>query len=236
MLSKYPLDPEFFDVPDSGTPIESTLLLRIANIIMKRKAKKISADGDNVTEKNMKLPGYKGIPIRARFFSPAHVGIALPCIVNFHGGAFVGEGMPHQINYCLQFAKHAKCKVLFVEYHVALSHPFPTPVEDCYAALNWVFENAADLGIDPEQVAVFGDSAGGSLAAAVCQMARDRGTKLPCFQMLIYPVTDSRMITESAQKYVDVPEFNALGNRLMWKLYLKNGDFGMSQYAAPPAC
>lgn len=233
MLSKYPLDRDFFDIPDSKAPSESTLLLRIGNILLKRNAKKVKADGIKVREEKIRFPGYNGKKIKARFFSPTDADEKLPCILNFHGGAFVGEGMPHQVNYCLNFAEQLKCKVMFVEYRVAIDHPFPTPVEDCYAALEWVYKNSEKLGVDTEKVAVFGDSAGGSLAAAVCHMAKDRAIKMPCFQMLIYPVTDSGMSTESAKKYVDVPEFNALGNKLMWKLYLKNGDFGTPQYAAP---
>lgn len=233
MNSKYPLHPDFSDIKDSGKPKASWLLFKLGNMLLRSQEKKVKADGERVKEETVSIPGYKGAKIRVRVFSPAGSSDALPCVLNFHGGAFVGTGMPHQIKYCLHFAEELKCRVVFVDYRLALEHPFPVPVEDCYAALCWVTENAGKLNIDPKRIAVFGDSAGGALAAAVCQMARDRGVSLPCFQMLIYPVTDSSQSSESAKKYTDVPEFNAQGNKLMWKLYLKNGDFGMPEYAAP---
>lgn len=86
--------------------------------------------------------------------------------------------------------------------------------EDCYAALRWTFENAEGLNIDKTKIAVGGDSAGGALAAAVCQMAKDRGTDKPLFQFLVYPVTDSRMKTESCKKYTDTPIIINAGNYL----------------------
>lgn len=233
MKSKYPLDPEFADIPDLENNNSSRLALNMGNVLLKLQARQAKADNVSVTQRDEKIPGYLGKKIKVRIFSPVGEDGELPCIVNFHGGAFVGTGMRHQLRYCINFAEHARCRMIFVDYRLALRHPFPVPVEDCYAALVWTYENAERLGIDRERVAVFGDSAGGSLAAAVCQMARDRGSRIPCFQMLIYPVTDSTQTSNSVKRFTDTPGFNSVGNEAMWRYYLANGDFGMPQYAAP---
>ena len=83
--------------------------------------------------------------------------------------------------------------MLVVDYRIAPEHPHPTPVEDCYAALRWLADNAATLGVDPARIAVMGDSAGGGLAAGVCLLARDRGGPPVAQQLLIYPMLDDRM-------------------------------------------
>jgi acetyl esterase/lipase len=85
--------------------------------------------------------------------------------------------------------------MLVVDYRVAPEHPHPTPVEDCYAALGWLAENAAALTVDAARFAVMGDSAGGGLAAGVCLLARDRGGPAVAQQLLIYPMLDDRTTT-----------------------------------------
>ena len=85
--------------------------------------------------------------------------------------------------------------MLMVDYRVAPEHPHPTPVEDCYAALRWLADNATTLGVDPARIAVMGDSAGGGLAAGVALLARDRGGPALAQQLLIYPMLDDRAQT-----------------------------------------
>src|SRR5258705_4180686 len=89
--------------------------------------------------------------------------------------------------------------MLVVDYRVAPEHPHPTPVEDCYAALRWLTENASALGVDRTRIAVMGDSAGGGLAAGVSLLARDRGGAPLPPQLLIYPMLDDRTQTPDPQ-------------------------------------
>ena len=165
MNSKYPLHPDFAHIKDSKKNPESKLLLRVGNVLIRSQANKVRADGIEVVEERRMIPGYEGAQIKIRVYSPVGVKEPLPCVVNFHGGAFVGDLMAHQIGYCLTFAKEVPCKVVAVEYRLALDYPFPYGVEDCYAGLQWVIQNAGILGIDPKRVSVFGDSAGDALAA-----------------------------------------------------------------------
>jgi acetyl esterase/lipase len=83
--------------------------------------------------------------------------------------------------------------MLVVDYRIAPEHPHPTPVEDCFAALRWLADNAAKLGVDPTRICVMGDSAGGGLAAGVCLLSRDRGGPPVALQLLIYPMLDDRI-------------------------------------------
>jgi acetyl esterase/lipase len=89
--------------------------------------------------------------------------------------------------------------MLVVDYRVAPEHPHPTPVEDCYAALRWLTENASALSVDPTRIAVMGDSAGGGLAAGVSLLARERGGPHIAQQLLIYPMLDDRSHTPDPQ-------------------------------------
>lgn len=104
---------------------------------------------------------------------------------------------------------------------------------DACAALRYAWDNAAALGIDRMRLAVGGDSAGGALAAGCAQWARDCAGIGLCFQLLLYPVTDCRMQTDSMRRGRDTPLWNARLNRRMWRLYLRGGAGDHPSWAAP---
>jgi acetyl esterase len=133
-----------------------------------------------------------GGSIAIRIYTPptAVPGRALPVIVGFHGGGFVGGSLDTYEGTARYLCRHAEAIVVAVGYRRPPEHKFPTAVEDAYAAVSWAAENAASFGGDPSRIAVTGDSAGGNLAAVVCLLARDRGTPRIAFQALFYPVTD----------------------------------------------
>lgn len=129
--------------------------------------------------------------ISARLYRPSNDG-PLPVHLYFHGGGFwAGEAELFDIP-CGRVAVDAECAVLSVNYRLAPEHPFPVPVEDCYAALVWLFENAARLGLDGDRISIGGASAGGGLAAAVTLLARDRGGPRIRLQVLEVPAVDLR--------------------------------------------
>jgi acetyl esterase len=125
--------------------------------------------------------------------------------------------------------------IVSVDYRLAPEHPFPAPVEDCYAALQWVAKNAGELGIDPERIGIGGESAGGGLTAGTVLMARDRGGPDLCFQLLGIPELDDRLDTESMRDYVDTPLWNRPNAIYSWTAYLgtEPGGDDVSPYAAP---
>jgi len=109
-------------------------------------------------------------------------------VVFFHGGGFTIGSLTSHDPACRLLAASSGCMVAAVDYRLSPENPFPTPIEDCLAAYNWLVEHAAELGINQERVAVCGDSAGGTISAVLCQLLRGRGG--PCLQALIYPATD----------------------------------------------
>lgn len=116
-----------------------------------------------------------------------------PALLHIHGGGMVigsARQMPHGPS---NLAASIGVPVASVEYRLAPETPFPGPQEDCYAALLWLAANSAELGIDPQRIGVTGESAGGGLAAAVAQMARDRSGPKLAAQILIYPMLDHRV-------------------------------------------
>jgi acetyl esterase len=116
-----------------------------------------------------------------------------PALLHIHGGGMVigsAKQMPHGPS---NLAASLGVPVASVDYRLAPETPFPGPQEDCYAALLWMAANSAELGIDPQRIAVTGESAGGGLAAAVAHIARDRGGPKLAAQILIYPMLDHRV-------------------------------------------
>lgn len=116
----------------------------------------------------------------------------LPAILAIHGGGFV-LGKPEMADdYLADLADELGAMIVAVDYRLAPEHPFPIPLEDCYSALGWLFENCHELGLDPRRLVVMGHSAGGGLAAALALIARDRGQYSLAGQVLIYPMLDHR--------------------------------------------
>jgi len=135
--------------------------------------------------------------IRLRVYRPDASASVLPGIVYFHGGGWVVGDLDTHDNTCRLLADRVNARVVAVDYRLAPEHRFPAAPEDCYAALLWVHQNAAELGINPSRIAVAGDSAGGNLAAAVAIMARDRNGPKLAAQILAYPALEYMSQTAS---------------------------------------
>lgn len=179
------------------------------------------------------IDGYDGGKIKVYIMSPKEKTVNMPCIVYYHGGGFVYGASSNHYYLCKEYALKSKCKIIFVDYRLAPKYQFPIPAEDCFMAYRWTIDNAEKLGIDKTRIAIGGDSAGGCLTAAVALIARDRGLMAPLFQMLIYPVTDRRMITESMKNFVDTPMWNGRLSVKMWEGYLGSGEHEHIEYASP---
>jgi acetyl esterase len=157
----------------------------------------------------------------------------LPVLVYYHGGGWVRGTLDTHDELCRSLAAGAGCLVVSVGYRRAPEHPFPAPLEDCYAATEWVADHAAALDVDPDRVAVAGDSAGGNLAAAVPLLARERDGPRLAGQVLIYPVTDHAFDTASYEENAEGYLLSRRSMRWYWDQYLDSTVQGANPFASP---
>ena len=174
---------------------------------------------DAVARSDHVIPGPAGAPdVAVRVHRPKAVSEELPCIYSIHGGGYVlGTYDMDDLRFD-NWSPSLGVVGVSVEYRLAPETPYPGPLEDCYAGLKWVFDNAEALGVDRDRIGISGASAGGGLAAALALLARDRGELPIAFQMLIYPMIDDRLVTPSSQW--QVPIWSPSNNEFGWRCYL----------------
>ena len=170
---------------------------------------------------------------RALVYRPKGAVAPLPCVINFHGGGWV-QGNPEQSGWLAsRVAVRNKVVVISTDYRLGPEDPFPAGVEDCRDAVDWVVRNADDLGINPERIAVMGDSSGGNLAAVVALLARDAGGPPIRAQVLIYPSVEMYDKWPSEIRHAEAPVLTSRNMRAFGHLYL--GDqYGTEDFRASP--
>ena len=228
-MLKYSINKELLEITKQKAP-SNIKLYPLISFAMKYMFK--CKTDDDVDVLQYEIAGYRDAKIKTYVIEPKGCKEILPCIVYFHGGGFILRASAAHYKIAKWYAQKVKCKIVYVDYRLAPKHPFPIPVEDCYSAYQWTILNADKLGIDKNKIGIGGDSAGGNLAASVTTMLKDRKQKLPVGAMLIYPVMDRRMKTESMKRYIDTPVWNAKLSKMMWKAYLKDTNADV-KYASP---
>lgn len=152
---------------------------------MQRQAQNLNAPKD-VMATDLKVDGAAG-PIGARLYTPAGAGKTTPGLVYFHGGGFAIGDLETHDGHCRRLAAYSGYRVLAIDYRLAPEHPFPAGHDDCLAATKWAFDHAAEIGFDPERIAVGGCSAGGNLAASISIDLKNDPKRKLAFQLLLYP-------------------------------------------------
>ena len=179
---------------------------------------------------DMEVAGPDG-PVPVRIYWPS-AEPNLPILLWYHGGGWVIGTLDLADSTARRLASLGQCIVISVDYRLAPEHPYPAGRDDSYAALVWAYQNAKRFGGDSSRIAVGGDSAGGTLATVVAAMARDRAGISLAFQVLIYPVCDAAMNTESFRvnrTFGLTPEAMAW----FWDHYLPTGTDRADPYISP---
>jgi acetyl esterase len=146
--------------------------------------------------RDLVIPRKVGSDVRARLFRPHDAGVA-PLVVWAHGGSWVRVTVDLVDGYFRFFARRSGCVILAVDYELAPESQFPGAVEEVYAAARWAQEHAAELGCDPDRIAIAGESSGGNLTAAVTLLNRARREVTFAHQLLLLPVLDARFASRS---------------------------------------
>jgi acetyl esterase len=173
--------------------------------------------------RDLEIPGPGG-GIPARLYLPG-TGSGYPLFIFLHGGGWVIGGLESADNMARFICRHAECAVLSVDYCLAPENAFPAGLEEVFTAIKWAAEHAADLGADPTRMLVGGDSAGGNLAAATAQMARDKGSPKITGQVLFYAALDGT--------HLNTPSFKEFGEKPLG-LPKRDVEWYLEQYTPEP--
>ncbi len=192
-------------------------------------------EGSGVAWREERFTAPQGHELTVRIYTPEGMEGILPAILHIHGGGYVMGSVATNHLSNIELTALVRAVVVSVDYRLAPETRAPGSVEDCHAALCWLRDEAARIGIDPARIAIRGESAGGGLAAALALLARDRGGPAIACQNLIYPMLDDRTcITRNAPHlgaFVWTPQANAFG----WSALLgrQPGSADISPYEAP---
>jgi acetyl esterase/lipase len=236
MSSRYLVDPELLGVLDvfPKEQFSTATLAAIRAVQLPFAVDEGAVPKVSLTERS--VPGPAGAPdVGVLIFAPREFHAPTPCIVHMHGGGYVvGSAASVAPSLCMLSAA-LECVIVSVNYRLAPETHFPGNIEDCYAALAWVFEQASELHVDPGCIGVKGESAGGGLAAALALLARDRAEFRIAFQHLDAPMLDDRTCLNKdpnpfAGEFIWTPQHNAFG----WSslLGVAPGSADISSYAA----
>ncbi|MGW0178973.1 alpha/beta hydrolase [Nocardia sp. NPDC003345] len=172
--------------------------------------------------------------VTVRVFRPAGVTGPAPGLLFVHGGGYVIGNAAMGDRFCRMVADRLGVVAASVEYRLAPEHPYPTPLDDCYAGLRWL---AGQSQVDPGRLAVAGESAGGGLAAALTLLARERGEIRLAFQLLSYPMLDDRTSARAEGDPRRLRMWSRRNNRFGWSSYLGAAAAGeIPDLAAPGRC
>ena len=162
----------------------------------------------------------RGGDIPIRIYRPEGAESPSPCVVYLHGGSFFKGSLDSADTVAWGVADETGAVVVSVDYRLAPQHPFPAGLEDCHAVVSHLAEHGEAFGVQGERLALWGDSAGGNLAAATCLLARDRGGPRIMAQALNYPCLTDELTSDSYVRYAESPGLVTANMDTGWGHYL----------------
>ena len=193
----------------------------------------ITGGGKVLTSRTVRIKTEAGT-MKTRILQPRKKEGPVPGILWIHGGGYISGGTYMADLSCgKMLAEKYGAVVVSPGYRLSFKAPYPAALDDCYAALKWMYDNAEELGIDRKRIVVGGESAGGGLTAALCIYARDKGEIPVAFQLPLYPMLDCEDTESSADNHGR--GWNTWWNHWAWKKYLgkQYGTDSVSKYASP---
>ena len=178
-------------------------------------------------------PASQGGEIPIRIYRPEGTEAPGPCVVYLHGGAFVKGSLDSGDSIAWGVAAEVGAVVASVDYRLAPKNPFPAGLEDCHAAVSHLADHGEAFGVRGDRLALWGDSAGGNLAAATCLMARDCGGPRIVAQALNYPCLTDVLASDSYRRYAESPGLHTANMDAGWSHYLGERRPTDDPYAAP---
>jgi acetyl esterase/lipase len=226
MDTRHLVDPDLLPLIDNFPNMNMSLdsLPTIRNMFSTQLSEQ-ELPGPDVRCSEVQIPtDEKGRTIRCLMIQPKTKASSSAAILHFHGGGHVLGAPEMNQPELMHWAAELGCLVLSVDYRLAPETPFPGPMDDAYAALRWLNDQAADLDIDRARIAVAGASAGGAMAACLCLMARDREEFQIAFQLLEAPRLDDKIQRqETGNPFTGEFVWTREASAFCWNAYLPEG-------------
>jgi acetyl esterase/lipase len=234
------LDPELAEpirksLGQPGMDLSNSSEARILSDRMSANMANQRTEIDGVVSVDRKIPGLPGSPeLTIRVYEAEKRVGSTPVLLWIHGGGYVVGDMELDDLLCRQLALKGECVVIQVNYRLAPEHPYPIPLEDCYATLKWLVAQADELQIDGSCICIGGASAGGGLAAGLALLARDREEIKLAWQLLLYPMIDDRNTELPSETLPETLIWTRHNNHYGWRAYLGHepGSKDVEPYAA----
>ena len=236
MTTHFDIHPDMADVIAAKQAIAQSVdpeVMRAAWLDYEARLGRDRPAGMAVEDTAIPRPGSDGGEIALRIYHPEGVRLPSPCVVYLHGGAFIKGSLDTGDTIAWGVADVAGVVVVSVDYRLAPQHPFPAGLEDCYSVVRHLAEHGEQFGVRGDRLALWGDSAGGNMAAATCLMARDRGGPDIVAQALNYPCLTDELISASYRLYAESPGLRTANIDTGWDHYLGDRRPTDDPYAAP---